>query len=410
MKITAINTAVVEANFDWTFVRVYTEEGLYGTGECFFAPGLTSTIQDIAQVIIGQEALNIDYLVKLMRRATSHAGACGGTVLHAITGIEFALWDLLGKHLGAPVWQLLGGKWRDEIRVYADSHGGHALESLGPCTLPRTPAWSKVLPGTAETDPESFSPKGYAGTASQVVAKGFDALKFDIDIFAGHHSCQTRPLTSEEIHFQISLVRAVREAVGPKIDIAIDCHWRYNANDVLKIARGCEPFELMWLEDPMPPENVDNLALLARQTRTPICTGENAYLLHGFRQIVQTNACHIIAPDFQKAGGVLEAKRIADLADAYFIPIAPHCIASPIGTMQSAHLCATMPNFLALEFHAMDVPFFDAMRAGSDGPLIQNGRVRVTDAPGFGIELNEEAARQYAKPGERFFGAMPPAH
>jgi L-alanine-DL-glutamate epimerase-like enolase superfamily enzyme len=403
MKITAIKTAVVEANFDWTFVRVYTDEGLYGTGECFFAPGLTAAIRDIAEVIVGKDPRSIDYLTKLMRRATSCAGAAGGTVIHAITGIEFALWDLLGKHLKAPVWQLLGGKWRDQVRIYADSHGGHTLESMGPCTLPRTPEWCRVQPGTAESDQESFSPSGYASMARQVVAKGFTALKFDIDIFTSHHKCETRPLKSDEIRFQISLVRAVREAVGPQIDIAIDCHWRYNVNDVLKIAWGCEPYELMWFEDPMPPENVDNLALLTRQTKTPICTGENAYLVHGFRSLVQTNACHILAPDFQKAGGVMEARRIADMADAYFIPVAPHCIASPIGTMQSAHICATLPNFLVLEFHAMDVPFFDALILGDGQPLIRNGHVTITDEPGFGIELNEEAARAYAKPGEPFF-------
>ena len=403
MRITAIKTAVVEANFDWTFVRVYSDQGLYGTGECFFAPGLTSAIKDIAEVILGQDPRNIDYLTKLMRRATSCSGSSGGAVFHAITGIEFGLWDLLGKHLKAPVWQLLGGKWRNQVRIYADSHGGHTLECMGPCTLPRTPHWCKVQPGSAETDEESFSPKGYADMAQQVVAKGFTALKFDIDIFTSHHKCEMRPLTSDEIEFQISLVKAVREAVGPKVDIAIDCHWRYNINDVLKIAWGCESYGLMWLEDPTPPENVENLALVTRQTKTPICTGENAYLVHGFRHIVQTNACRIIAPDFQKAGGVMEARRIADMADAYFIPVAPHCIASPIGTMQSAHICATLPNFLVLEFHALDVPFFDALTAGDGQPLIQNGHVTVTDKPGFGIELNEEMARKYAKTGESFF-------
>jgi gluconate/galactonate dehydratase len=403
MKITAVKTAVVEANFDWNYVRVYTDEAVYGTGECFFAPGLTASIKDIAEVIIGQEPRNIDYLTKLMRRATSGCGAAGGAVFHAITGIEFALWDLLGKHLKAPVWQLLGGKWRDQVRIYADSHGGHTLESMGPATLPRTPPWCKVQPGTVLTEEESFNPQAYADMARTVVTKGFTALKFDIDIFTSQHKCETRPLTGDEIRFQISLVKAVREAVGPKIDIAIDCHWRYNINDVLKIAWGCEPYGLMWLEDPTPPENVDNLALVSRQTKTPICTGENGYSVHGFRHIVQTNACHIIAPDFQKAGGVMEARRIADLADSYFIPVAPHCIASPIGLMQSAHICATIPNFLVLEFHAMDVPFFDALIDGNGGPLIQNGHVTVPDKPGFGIELNEEVARQYARPGESFF-------
>lgn len=174
-----------------------------------------------------------------MRRATCCAGASGGTVIHAVTEIEFALWDLLGKHLKSPVWQLLGGRWRDQVRIYADSHGGHTLESMGPCTLPRTPHWCRVQPGTAESDQESFSPSGYASIArqvTQVVAKGFTALKFDIGIFTSHHKCETRPLKSDEIRFQISLVRAVREAVGSQIDIAIDCHWRYNGNDVLKIA------------------------------------------------------------------------------------------------------------------------------------------------------------------------------
>src|ERR1700722_726874 len=403
MKITAIKTAVVEANFDWTFVRVYTDQGLYGTGECFFAPGLTGAIRDIAEVILHEDPRNIDYLTKLMRRATSSSGAAGGVVVHAITGIEFALWDLLGKNLKAPVWQLLGGKWRDQVRIYADSHGGHALESMGPCTLPRTPHWSQVQPGTAETEPDSFSPAGYASMAQQVVAKGFTALKFDIDIFVSHHKCETRSLTSDEIQFQISLVKAVREAVGPTIDIAIDCHWRYNLNDVLQIAWGCEPYGLMWLEDPMPPENLENLALVTRQTKTPICTGENAYLVHGFRPLIQTNACRIIAPDLQKAGGVLEAKRIADMADMFSIPVAPHCIASPIGMMQSAHICAPMPNFLVLEFPAMSVPFFDALKQGDHRPLIQNGHITVTDKPGFGIELDEEVARRYAKPGEDFF-------
>ena len=169
MKITAIKTAVVEANFDWTYVRVYTDQDLYGTGECFFAPGLTAAVKDIAEIILGQDPRNIDYLTKLMRRATSCSGASGGTVFHAITGIEFALWDILGKHLNAPVWQLLGGKWRDEIRIYADSHGGHTLESMGPCTLPRTPHWCKVRPGTADTDGRRSVPELIAENTLEMV-------------------------------------------------------------------------------------------------------------------------------------------------------------------------------------------------------------------------------------------------
>lgn len=406
MKITAVNTAVVEANFDWTFVRVYTERDTYGTGECFFAPGLTAAIADIAEVIIGQDPRNIDYLTHLMRRATSCSGASGGTVHHAITGIEFALWDLLGKVLEVPVWQMLGGKWRDSVRLYADSHAGTTLESMGPCTLPRNPKWNVVGNGDGGPD-DVFTPAAYASMARKVLSRGFTAIKFDIDIFNGQHQCETRPLSASEVARQVELATAVRDAVGADVDLAIDCHWRYNFNDVLKIARGCEPLGLMWLEDPMPPENTDNLFMLARQTSTPICTGENAYLVHGFRKIVETNACHIIAPDFQKAGGVLEAKRIADYAQSYYVPIAPHCIASPVGTIQSAHLCATMPNFLALEFHAQDVPFWEVIGDRKSKPVIVSGHILIDDEPGFGVELNEEVARQYARPDEPFFFDSP---
>ena len=406
MKIKRIATAVVEANYDYTYVRVYTDrQDLYGTGEIFFAPGLTAIVRDVAEVVSGEDPRNIDYLTKKMRRACSGAGSNAGIVHNAITGIEIALWDILGKSLQAPVWQLLGGKWRDEVRMYADSHGGHGLESMGPCTLPRRPQWSKIKAGTAATEKKAFYPKAYAQQARKVVANGFTALKFDIDIFKGQHEAETRPLSNEELKLQISLVRAVREAVGDDIDIAIDCHWRYNLNDVLKIAWGCEPYHLMWLEDPMPPENNDNLGLLSRQTRTPICTGENLVLVHGFRKLCETNAVHIIAPDFQKAGGILEAKRICDLAESYFIPVAPHCIASPVGTMQSAHVAATIPNFLVLEFHGQDVPFWDSLGIvpGHHGPHIRNGLLKVPNTPGFGIELNEKVARNYSKAGETFF-------
>ncbi len=406
MKIKRITTAVVEANYDYTYIRVYTDKNdLVGTGEIFFAPGLTAVVRDLAEVVIGEDPRAIDYLAKKMRRATSHAGT-NGVTHHAITGIETALWDILGKSLNAPVYQLLGGKWRDEVRIYADSHGGHTLESMGPCAMPRQPRWMpKIKGGTADTEGQAFNPAAYAKQAKKVVAKGFDAIKFDIDIFKSQFQCETRPLNNEELALQIELVSAVREAVGPKVDIAIDCHWRYSFGDALKICWGCEPYQLLWLEDPMPPENNDNLGLLSRQTRTPICTGENLVLAHGFRKLCETNACQIIAPDFQKAGGILEAKRICDLAESYNIQVAPHCIASPIGTIQAAHVSAAIPNFLVLEFHGQDVPFWDELGvvSGHKGAFIRGGLLRVPNAPGFGVELNEKVARQYAKEGESFF-------
>jgi L-alanine-DL-glutamate epimerase-like enolase superfamily enzyme len=173
--------------------------------------------------------------------------------------------------------------------------------------------------------------------------------------------------------------------------------------DVLKVARGVEPYNLLWLEDPTPPENTDALLRVTQATRTPICTGENLQLRQGFRALLERGAAHVIAPDLQKCGGLLEGKRIAEMADVYYIPVAPHNISSPIGTMAAAHVCAAIPNFTALEFHAQEVPFWQDLALGHGGPIIDRGYITLPDRPGLGIELNEEVARRYTRPGEPFF-------
>jgi gluconate/galactonate dehydratase len=198
-------------------------------------------------------------------------------------------------------------------------------------------------------------------------------------------------------------VEAVRETVGESVDIAFDCHWRYNVSDAQRLAHALEPCGLLWLEDPVPPENIEAMRRVTQSTRTPISSGENFYLRHGFREALERNALDIVAPDYQKTGGLLEGRRIADLADTYYVAVAPHCIASPIGTIASAHVCAATPNFLALEWHGMSVPYWNDLVVGFDGPVIQNGYITVPNRPGLGVTLNEDLARQYSKEGESFF-------
>jgi L-alanine-DL-glutamate epimerase-like enolase superfamily enzyme len=190
------------------------------------------------------------------------------------------------------------------------------------------------------------------------------------------------------------------------VDLALDCHWRYPLADVTRIARAMEPFNLFWLEDPVPPFNVESFVTLRQSTATPLCTGENLFTRHGFRELVERQAVHIISPDLQKVGGLLEARRIADHAEMYDLLVAPHCIAGPIGTLASAHLCAAIPNFAVLEFHGQDVPFWSDLLVWKDrpgAPVIEEGAIRVPECPGLGAELNEDVARRYAKPGEGFF-------
>jgi gluconate/galactonate dehydratase len=423
VKITDIRTAVVEANYDWTFIRVYTDEGITGLGESFLAPGLTALIADLKVLLVGEDPRNVDRLWSRMRWAASGAGSMGGIIYNAISGIEAALWDLTGKVYNAPVYQLLGGKLRDRVRIYADCHAGEALEAMTPLMIARRPSWlteeseealtaeaRHPVHGRAYGVPaagEAFTPEMYARRAREVAGRGFTALKFDLDVPNPYtRDAQSGTLTHAEVKFMASLVQAVREAVDDTVDIAFDCHWRYNVSDALRLAHELEPYGLLWLEDPVPPENVEALGRVTRGTRTPISSGENYYLRHGFREAFEKGALDIAAPDFQKTGGLLEGRRIADLADTYYVALAPHCISSPVGTMASAHVAAAIPNFLALEWHGMSVPFWNDIVTGLDGPVIQDGYVTVPDRPGIGVELDESVARRYAKQDEPFFGEM----
>jgi L-alanine-DL-glutamate epimerase-like enolase superfamily enzyme len=423
LKITDLRTAVVEANYDWTFIRVYTDEDIVGIGESFLAPGLVGIIEELKPLLIGEDPRNVDKLWSKMRWAASGAGSMGGIVYNAISGIEAALWDVVGKHYDAPIHALLGGKYRDRVRVYADCHAGEALEALTSILLARQPKWAGEeaeepedaaesnqpahgrAHGDVETD-EVFTPEMYADRAREVASEtGFTALKFDLDVPNPYtRDTHSGTLTHAEVKFMASLVEAVREAVGDEIDLAFDCHWRYNVSDALRLAYELEPYGLMWLEDPVPPENIEAMRRVTQGTRTPIASGENYYLRYGFREILENGALDIIAPDLQKVGGLLEARKISDMADTHYVAVAPHCIASPIGTIASAHVATAIPNYLALEWHGMSVPFWNAMVTGLDGPVIQDGYIEVPQGPGLGVDLNEEVARQYAREGEPFFG------
>lgn len=412
MRITKVTSAVVEANFDWTLIRIDTDEGVSGLGEAFFAPGLPALIAEFSTILEGEDPRDVDRLYHKMRWAAS-AGPIAGFGFHAISGIEAALWDVKGKALGVPIWQLLGGKFRDRVRIYADCHAGHTLESLGPLLQRRTPAWMGPAPegprkGYFEALPEEgedFTPKAYAEKAQSVVAAGFTALKFDLDVPVSgtvQPDPYARALSGAQLDHLVALVEETCRAVGPSVDVAFDCHWRFTVKDAVKLATSIEHVPIAWLEDPTPPENPTALARVTKATSTPIGCGENWYQREGFREALALGALDIALPDLQKCGGLGEGKRIAEFVDLHDLPVSPHNISGPVGTMASVHVCAAIPNFHSLEFHAQDVPFFDELLVGG-GPLIAQGYVTVPDAPGLGVELDLDATARYAKPGERFF-------
>lgn len=412
MRITRLTTAVIEANFDWTLIKVETDEGATGYGEAYFGPGLSAVIREYAPLIEGEDPTSIDVMVRKMKAASVHVWP--GLATHAVCGIEAALLDAIGKRYRLPLWQILGGKYRDRVSVYVDCHAGESLESITPLLVPRTPSWQPGEARRAEGGPnvkhrwdqpgeQHLTPEAYARRAAQMAARGFAILKFDIDVPMPFPSDQfNRDLSPAEVDYAASLVAAVRQAVGQGIGVAIDCHWNYGVSAAVELARALEPYRLLWLEDPVPPENLEALAQVQRATRLPVATGENHYHRIDFERLIREAGLRLLAPDVQKIG-LWEGRKLADLADMHYVNLAFHNVSGPIGTMAGVHLSAAVPNFVALEWHAADVPFFDALVRGFDGPLIENGSIRVPDSPGLGVELDEDVAWRYRKPGERFF-------
>lgn len=387
MKITDVRAASIRANFEWVLVRVMTDDGIVGLGEAYWGAGVEDIVRRLKGLLVGEDPHNVDWLYQKMIRGMSGAGSTGGATVAAISGVEIALWDAVGQALGTPVYNLLGGRYRDKIAVYADC--GHG---------------------------EAPTPAAWAERARRAVERGFRAIKFDIDNvdparFAppyhvgvgrkGWLQGQQQPISNQEMDHILALVAAVREAIGPHVDLALDCHWNYNTRDVITLARQLEPFRLMWLEDPTPPDNVEALKRVTDASPVPICTGENHYTRHGLRPLITAQAADILQPDIPKMGGLLEAKKVADLADLYYMPVAAHNVCSPVGTLAACHACAGMRNFTVLEFHGQDVPWWGDLVEG--GPLIVDGAIALPSAPGLGVTLNEDVARAHLAEGSRFF-------
>jgi len=305
----------------------------------------------------------------------SGEGSIAGRTVTTISGVEIALHDLAGRLLDVPAYQLLGGKYRDRVRVYCDCHGGEAAE-----------------------------PAANADEAERVVEEvGYDALKFDLDVPSGHERDRAnRHLRPAEIRHKAAIVEAVTERVGDRADVAFDCHWSFDGGSADRLARALEPYDVWWLEDPVPPENHDVQRRVTRDTATPIAAGENVYRTHGQRSLVEEGAVDVIAPDVPNVGGMRETRKIADLADTHYVPVALHNVSSPVGTMASAHVAAAIPNALAVEFHAYELPWWEAL---VEEPVIEHGRIDVRDRPGLGLTLDLDAVAEHLVDGETFLEA-----
>jgi len=368
IAITDVSTMVLQANFQWGIVTVETDAGITGIGAVHGdGPRDPGRLE-------GENPLDINRLRDVMWEPGP--------------GVEMALWDIKGKLLDVPVYELLGGIYRDSVRVYCDTHGG---ESLG-----------EAQSGTVDPR-EVYTPESYAEAAREVVDAGFDALKFDLDVRT-HADVDTpaRRLDNAAIEHKAALVEAVREEVGYDVDLGFDLHWNFTVETATRLAEKLEPYDLAWLEDPVPPHKYGAHRRVREATSCPIMTGENLADPGEFKQMLDAEGMDVAAPDLHNCGGLRDFQRIAALCDLEGIPIAAHNIQGPVGTVASAHVAASVPNFVALEYHAFDVPWFEDLvsRTGESGPIIEDGSIDLPQGPGLGIEINPDVAAEYLVDGE----------
>lgn len=345
------------------FVKIDTDEGIYGWGECYTQSDrdtqITAHIDQLRRYLIGRDPTNIKHFVQMAY--DDFAGRRGAMDYHcAISGLEQAMWDIAGKAYGAPVHKLIGGACRDKIRVYANG-------------------WSGGAP----------TPGALAERASEVIEMGFTALKFDP--IPG----PWRTYVSKDVErAAVANVRAVRDAVGPDVDILVEMHRRLAPMHAVRIARDIEEYRPFWYEEPVLAENIDALAEVRRSISIPVVTGEELYTKFEFREVFEKRAADILNPDVCNVGGILELKEIAAMAEPYFVVISPHNFNSTtLGLAATLQVSAAIPNFLITEYFVNLEEFGrDIARTPFEA---RDGYISVPDAPGIGIDLDEERLAAY---------------
>jgi L-alanine-DL-glutamate epimerase-like enolase superfamily enzyme len=384
LKITDLRVAVVaHAPMPCPIIRIDTNQGIYGLGEQRGNSTPTEALR-LKSRILGENPCNVEKIFRKIRQFANNGRNGGG-----VSGIEMALWDLAGKAYGVPVFQMLGGKYRDRIRCYADT--------------------------TTEKDPKAFARK-----LKNRMDLGFTWLKMDLGIpdLEGILGAYTHPLgqTNQDVHdtqhmftgmeftkkgIQIlaDYVAQVREVIGMEVPLSIDHVGHIGVNSCIRFGRALEDYNIAWLEDLIPWQHTMLLKEITDSIEVPTLTGEDIYLADGFLDLARNHAVDIVHPDLAGAGGILETKRIGDLCQSYGLPMAMHFAGTPVSAMANAHCAAATEGFLVLEHHSVDVPWWNDLAEGVEKPIVKKGFITVPEKPGLGVTLNEDAVRQHLLPG-----------
>jgi len=400
LKITDMRVVRMGAQSQRYVIRLDTNQGLYGYGEVRDGASATYALM-LKSRILGMNPCNVDKIFRKVKQFGFHARQAGGVV-----AVEEACWDLAGRAWGVPCWQMLGGRFRDRIRVYSD-----------------TPA---------ERDPVAMGNKLKAR-----MERGFTFLKMDVsinqlrDVEGGltwpkggsvdpfnqygrtefaylEHPFTGIRITDKGLKVLQEYVATVRDIVGWEVPIATDHYGHFGIEDGIKLAQALDRFNLAWLEDMVPWQYTDQYVRLKNACTTPILTGEDIYLKEGFMDLFEKKAISICHPDIATSGGLLETKKIGDLAMEHGISMALHMAGSPVTLFASVHCAAATENFLVMEHHNVDNDWYDKLVTGPAMPLVQaDGFIPVPDTPGLGVELNEDEVRKHLREGEGYFDPTP---
>lgn len=360
MKIVRQKVFVANASrTNFVFVKLYTDDGIEGVGEATLewrTKVVVAALEELERSLIGKDPFQVEHLIETMHRDSYWR--TGAVFRSALGAIEAALLDIKGKALGVPVYELLGGKQRDRVKCYAN-HWFFGADTLD----------------------------DYADKAKRAVAMGYQALKWDPfgDVYL--------EMTPKERRRTIGIVEAVRDAVGPDVELMLDVHGRLNVPTSIAMCRELERFDLAWIEEPTPPESIDALADVRAKSRVPIAAGERYFEPERFLELINKRAADILQPDVCHLGGLLETKKVAGLAHMRFLPIAPHNPTGPVMNAMTLHLSAAIPNFKIFETVSIDVPWRKELV--TENLEFEGGDILVPTAPGLGVELHEEACARF---------------